>query len=964
MLSHRVSYFLPLAGLALLTSLGVLTTYTPTVHAATERRFTVDDNGNFLIFGNTVGFDCHDGVVVDPVVGFVPRHLLGGYNCNGLLGNDIDSSIDIYWRSESPQANQAQASLTWDPSQARSTAMLVLPANARVLHARLYWAAQRSQGQGAGTSVTFERPGVFKSTLQQEVAATHVTPANGLDYYQSSADVTRELQSNGSGIYRVSGIQTFDVRNKDIDVAYMVWNVVVFYHLDGEPSRNLSLFDGLDRVSPGSGSSTTVDLNGFTVPTGTLQPKTGILGVIAYEGDENISGDSLAIVGSSALENTNNPFNNFFNRTFTIFDQRAPRPGDLPQMTGGPKSMAGYDADVLDITSSLTAGKKSLQVMASTTNDEYFLGVLATAVQTVRPVFSSTTKSVRNITHTDGRFLPGDTLEYTISTKNTGNDVGTKVVVTDKLPSKVTYTPGSLKLVTGPGAPATLSDGADSDVGEVVSGTVTMRLGTGANGTTGGNLGVNESASFQFLVTINANAQGTIDNQAVLTSTGQVAGSDPSPGGTWNSGNGTNPNAPTTIVISTCQSNADCSQTAPICDLSLIPPQCVCKTNSDCPVGLVCNSAGNMQCVECIPPNNSTCDPNGAGGVCQSNNQCGCNNNNDCSGGRNCNTTTHICDPIDTDLSLTFTRSPVGGILEPGTPITYTLTATNNGQVAVNNANLSAVLNPNLAGAMWTCTSNGTAICPALSGTLPLDSLVNLPAGGKLVYTYTVTTENNPSSSSLDFSASLTPPRGFRDTNPSDNTVADSIIVGMLPLGPDLVIAVSEKPSDTDSSVAYTVQVTNLGPGEADGATVTYNVPDGADITLMPGDGWQCDRPNNGTQVVCTRTKPIPEGTASPIVIVAKGQLGQTELPLKISVMATDEAGGPLADPHPADNTIDRTTTLHSFKYAGGGFGGCNCSLTPDSTRQPAGTAAVLLVAVLGVALGLRRVYRLRRIHS
>ncbi|MEW5767106.1 MAG: OmpA family protein, partial [bacterium] len=54
------------------------------------------------------------------------------------------------------------------------------------------------------------------------------------------------------------------------------------------------------------------------------------------------------------------------------------------------------------------------------------------------PNFSTTTKTVEDLDQ-DQEINPGDLLEYEIIVRNTGNDTATEVVVTDPLPSQVTY---------------------------------------------------------------------------------------------------------------------------------------------------------------------------------------------------------------------------------------------------------------------------------------------------------------------------------------------------------------------------------------------------------------------------------------------------------------------------------------------------------------------------------------------
>lgn len=950
----------PRLGLRLLSLLSLLLLGPKVSAAATTQRAAIDDHGDFVLFGNTVGFDCRDGKVEKPVVGSVPTGLLGLFSCNGALP-DNDTGVDIFWRSDYPGTAQATASNLIDATSARSTAVLALPTGAKVLTARLYWAAQRIVGLGAGTTVTLERPGSFSRTVQATAGASKVLTLDGLDYYQSSADVTADVQAHGSGAYRVGNIQSIDIRTHDRNVAFVAWNIVVFYHLDSAPVRNLALFDGLERVSTSAGSTTTVNLSGFSVPNNGFGAK---LGIIAYEGDNEISGDQL-LVNGTAVSNSYNPASNFFNRSSTVLDQLAPRVGDLPQMSGRPSSMSGYDSDVIDITSRLSPGATQFTLAATTSGDEYFLGVFATSVSTIRPVLSETHKTVVNRTRSDGRNLPGDTLEYTITTQNSGNDTGKRVVVTDVLTTGISFVPGSISIVSGSNAGAkTDMSGDDQAEYDASTRTITARLGTGANATQGGDLAIGASTSVRFRVTIDSNAQGTINNQAVIRSIGETAMSQgvttPT---TWPSGNGSAFQTPTSVVLSTCNSNADCGSSAPICDTTLTPSQCVCRLDSDCSGGRVCNPV-TRSCVECIVGLPGQCSTRSAGSLCLGNGTCGCMNNGDCNG-RTCDPVLQICDAIQTDLALSLTRRPLGGVVQPGTELVYTLIATNKSTQPIAAAHLDAAAAP-LMDLSWTCAGQGGATCPSAMGSGAIATTVALPVGGSLRYTLRLNVGDMMTSRSQDFSAVITAPPGTIDVVPTDNVVTDSVLVGMLPAGPDLQVTVTEEVSDSDRSVAYVIDVRNLGPGEAPGATVTYSVPPAAQVDVVPGDGWSCLRSEDGTQVICTRTQPIPVGAAPPIRLVVKaGGDGET-LPLQVTVQGTDEQGGQLADPNPADNSVNRTTTLSHFKLEGGGLVGCSYA---DTSSSPARSVLGSLLLLWGLALthASRRRFRhasARRIQS
>src|SRR6185369_3023459 len=94
------------------------------------------------------------------------------------------------------------------------------------------------------------------------------------------------------------------------------------------------------------------------------------LGIIGYEGDQNIRGDRLYINPSSAspalseaLGDALSPPDNFFNGSRGWLGEAVSVAGDLPELTGKPQSMPGLDIDVVDVTSRLTPGATAIRVL-------------------------------------------------------------------------------------------------------------------------------------------------------------------------------------------------------------------------------------------------------------------------------------------------------------------------------------------------------------------------------------------------------------------------------------------------------------------------------------------------------------------------------------------------------------------------------------------------------------------------
>ncbi|MFO0640224.1 MAG: hypothetical protein U0183_13480 [Polyangiaceae bacterium] len=580
--------------------------------AAPKLRRQWNLHGDFVLVGNTLGQECRTGSQA------APAPVVGTVGACGL--NTADSAYDVFWRSEDPANGQATASSSVTLANARSSAFLgtgarrnvELPAGARIVHAQLYWAATLLAAPAKRT-VVLDRPGGFQATVNADESLT--VPAGGNVYYQNTADVTALVRAQGPGTYRVSGFDSQPVVDQTINDAFAGWTLVVVYDSPAEPVRNVTLFDGLTFVD--LGASATVNLAGFLVPTMGFDAK---LGVLAYEGDDGGTGDSLAFKSKSAaaptlLGDALNPSSNLFNGTRSVFGLPVSVPGDLPRQTGGARSMSGFDMDVLDITPLVRAGDDSATITASSTSDKYAIGALVTSISTLAPDLSSTTKTVRPIVSRPGdAVFVGDTVEFELTVRNTGNDDALDVTLTDVLPIGFTYVAGSTSVVNGP-LSGTKTDARDSDGVDFdsASRTLVVRLGAGADGTKGGSLAIGESQTVRFRATVAAGQGGQ-----VLTNQAKVAGRGlhGSPRDEWasDSGDGGLPEA-TAVPVDTCALDAECpgtrcSRTRPyaceICNgdfASGASQPCIDATRP------ACNTQGAARgaCSECTAVNVSRC---------------------------------------------------------------------------------------------------------------------------------------------------------------------------------------------------------------------------------------------------------------------------------------------------------------------------------------------------------------------
>ncbi len=544
-------------------------------------RYWRDQRGSFALVGNTLAQDCRQ-TTPRPLVGNMPpiwTYDPAATERGCYAGNSAPNffwTLDD-WTAEGTSArtrptllldNTNDPATAFDSLKARSQSVLVLPAGARVTYARLYWAASRLNpfaGDKAEPDLTviLARPGVagFSRNLQALPNDWSFEHTSSETYqYQSSVDVTDIVKAYGPGAYQVSDVQIFPLDISKSQYTFASWWMVVFYELDGADKRHLKLFDSMKVVR--GASSTTVALNGFYVPTYAVDAK---LGVISFEGEEPDpdTDDSLEFNGVTVSDDMN-PANNFFNSSrswtkqktgpgayTTLVDTDTPLGGldagtdgvldslpisnndDRPQLSGTASSMSGLDLDVVDVT--VAPGLKSAQVTAISRvsgGDHFWMGGFVTAITTQAPDFTNTIKSVKNLSRADGTIRPGDTIEYTISTTNEGDDHSRDTVLTDRIPDALDYVPGSTQVLTvvasDTATPGFKTDASGDDVADydVATKVLTIRLGRGATATKGGRVGMGESTSISFQAKVKTSAIGDVENQGFIEAGGEL-GIDP-----------------------------------------------------------------------------------------------------------------------------------------------------------------------------------------------------------------------------------------------------------------------------------------------------------------------------------------------------------------------------------------------------------------------------------------------------
>ncbi|MCF3965242.1 DUF3344 domain-containing protein, partial [Streptomyces fuscigenes] len=315
-------------------------------------RFTAVQHGGFVRAGNTAvrcRTACPGGS------GSAGAANAGKANHAGNAGNQ---DADMWYADVDDDPN------TYNSSRAE----LALPAGATVTRARLYWggnllASEQKPAADAGRVLVAEPGGSYRELRADTVVGHRATAA--ADVYQASADVSDLVRQAGPGLYTVA--QADVARGRSAVGAFGGWTLVVAYRKADEPLRRLSLWDGFEALDSRH-PSVAVDVRGLAVP----KRAAGRLGVVAYDGDRGVTGDSVTVRAAGgrqvALSDRANPSGDAMNSSIT--DLGVDRIKRQPAYANN----RGYDSDVFDLKSALTGGGDALRVRFTAGRDSLWLG--------------------------------------------------------------------------------------------------------------------------------------------------------------------------------------------------------------------------------------------------------------------------------------------------------------------------------------------------------------------------------------------------------------------------------------------------------------------------------------------------------------------------------------------------------------------------------------------------------------
>jgi uncharacterized repeat protein (TIGR01451 family) len=440
------------------------------------------------------------------------------------------------------------------------------------------------------------------------------------------------------------------------------------------------------------------------------------------------------------------------------------------------------------------------------------------------------------ITKTDGQttYTPGGTLTYTISVTNNGPSDVTGASVTDTFPAAITSAswtcvgsvPSATCTASGSG---NINDTVTIPAGEYVTYTVTAQVSAGASGNLANTssvappTGVTDPNSDNNTAT-DTDSQNPEADLAITKTDGQTTYT---PGGTLTYTISVTNNGPSDVTGASVTDTFPAAITSASWTCVGSVPSATCTASGSgnindtvtIPAGeyvtytvtaqVSAGASGNLANTSSVTPPTGVTDPNSD------------------------NNTASDTDSQNPEADLAITKTDGTTTYTPGGTLTYTITVTNNGPSDVTGASVTDTFPAAITSASWTCVGSVPSATCTASGSGNINDTVTIPAGEYVTYTVTAQVSAG-ASGNLANTSSVAPPTGVTDPNSDNNTATDTDSQN-----PEADLAITKTDGQTTytpgGTLTYTISVTNNGPSDVTGASVTDTFP--AAITSA---SWTC----------------------------------------------------------------------------------------------------------------------------
>lgn len=260
------------------------------------------------------------------------------------------------------------------------------------------------------------------------------------------ADVTSIVSANPNARFQMDNLTLFNASGSqtcNTATVYGNWALYIIYSLPTESTKTLALYDGLQYIGGTTGyasaNNVSVTLSGLRIPNATAgTEKIAKTTILVSDGDptSGASDDSLFLAtdldASFSVSNSLNPINDVFNGSITL----GPTDGGTATgttSTASPTVVGGLDFDTFDLSSRVTGGAQSIIATVDSTGGELLM------LYNMLLMATNTTADLSIIKTAPATQLGGGNITYNLTASNAGPQEAYNVVVSDPLPTGVTY---------------------------------------------------------------------------------------------------------------------------------------------------------------------------------------------------------------------------------------------------------------------------------------------------------------------------------------------------------------------------------------------------------------------------------------------------------------------------------------------------------------------------------------------
>jgi uncharacterized repeat protein (TIGR01451 family) len=261
---------------------------------------------------------------------------------------------------------------------------------------------------------------------------------------------------------------------------------------------------------------------------------------------------------------------------------------------------------------------------------------------------------------------------------------------------------------------------------------------------------------------------------------------------------------------------------------------------------------------------------------------------------------TTVSSPVPT-LSITKSGSPDPVVA--GTNLSYTITASNNGNSPLDTATVSDTLPAGTTFVSlaspggWSCTTPAAGAAGSISC-----SITPMPDSTAAVFTLVVLVGSNHAAGALPNQATFFSTQGGRDTTLSGSTSTQ------VQISSDLNVTKGDAPDPVTagSNIVYTIGVLNNGPSDAASVTLSDTLPTGTTfVSLASPGGWSCTTPAVGAAGSISCAGSLVAGASATFTLAV-----MTSITLPNGTLSNTASASSASDPNNANNSATATTAV------------------------------------------------------